>query len=56
MSDQQPVRKVTTEYVTDYTGGQVATHAEETKGCLEALALLPFMGVIYYVYQILQSQ
>ena len=29
---------------------------EESKGCLEMLALLPFMGVIYYVYQILSGQ
>lgn len=25
----------------------------EGKGCLEALILLPFMGVMYYVYQII---
>ncbi len=26
------------------------------KGCLEVLALLPFMGVMYYVYQIIFNQ
>lgn len=33
----------------EYLGTGFVEEVEE-KGCLEALALLPFMGVIYYVY------
>lgn len=55
MSEQQPVRKVTTTYI-NYEGRRVSTQRlEESKGCLEALILLPFMGVVYYVYQILSG-
>ena len=28
----------------------------EEKGCLEVLVLLPLIGVMYYVYQILSGQ
>ena len=28
---------------------------EDKKGCLELMVLLPFLGVIYYVYQILSG-
>ena len=55
MSKQQPVRKVTTTYIT-YEDRREASSVEESKGCLEMLALLPFMGVIYYVYQIISNQ
>ena len=50
---EQPARKVTTEYAPDYTDRRIATRTEETKGCLEMLALLPFMGVMIYYVQIL---
>ena len=40
----------------DKSGKYLGTGFDEEKGCLEALVLLPFMGVIYYIYQIISSQ
>ena len=40
----------------DGSGKYLGTAFAEGKGCLEVLAPLPFMGVIYYVYQILSNQ
>ena len=55
MSKKQPARKVTTTHI-NYEGRREASRVEEGKGCLELLALLPFTGMIYYIYQILSSQ
>lgn len=52
MPEQQPARKVTTTYI-NYEGRREAFTVEEGKGCLELLALLPFIRIIY---QILSSQ
>lgn len=39
----------------DDSGSYLGTAFVEKKGCLEILALLPFMGVMYYVYQIISG-